>query len=154
MNARLAHPSPHPAGDDIETEHFIVALDPKNGSIRRLRNKKSGREWASSERPLGAVFLSDAVAARTIPAFFDSYVVSNEDWAKKDFGKPNIERFGARSQEWTPALPIFKWTRTQTAITCLRASRSDDAEALRTGRAAFPQKMYLEMFLAKAEPTV
>ena len=119
---RLAHPTPHPAGDEIETQYFIAALDPKNGSIHRLRNKKSGREWASSEHPL-ALFSYQTLSQQDYSHFFDNYVVSNEDWAKKDFGKPNIERFGAKSQEWIPLSPIYKSTRTKMDITCWHASR-------------------------------
>src|SRR5712692_8024376 len=96
---QLAHPSPHPAGSEIETPHFIVGIDPKSGAVRRLRNKKSRREWASSEHPL-ALFSYQTLSQQDYSRFFDSYVVSDDDWAKKDFGKPNIERFGAESREW------------------------------------------------------
>src|ERR1019366_4368737 len=40
------------ASKELETEHFVVALDEKNGAIRRLRSKSTGREWASAEHPL------------------------------------------------------------------------------------------------------
>ena len=32
--------SPLPAGKEIETAHFLIALDPRSGAIHRLRNKK------------------------------------------------------------------------------------------------------------------
>ena len=41
---RLTNPSSHPGGKDWETKHFILALDPGTGAIRRLRSKRSGRE--------------------------------------------------------------------------------------------------------------
>ncbi len=37
---------------------------------------------------------------------------------------------------------------------CLRVWRSVIAEALQSGRAAFPEKMYLELLLPKAEPVI
>src|SRR6185295_13738752 len=77
---RLAHPSPQVAGSEIETHHFIVGLDPKSGAVRRLRNKKSKREWASSENPL-ALFSYQTLAQQDYVRFFDSYVISEEDWA-------------------------------------------------------------------------
>ena len=150
---RLAHPTPHAAGDEIETQHFIVALDPKKGSVHRLRNKKSGREWASSEHPL-ALFSYQTLSLQDYSRFFDSYVVSNEDWAKKDFGKPNIERFGAKSQEWTPTLAELQVDEDEDGHHLLARLEINDAEALRNGRAAFPQKMFMELFFSKAKPAI
>jgi len=100
---KLAHPRSYPAGREIETAHFVVGVDPKTGAIRRLLSKKYKREWASNDHPL-ALFSYQTLSQQDYSRFFDSYVVSNEDWAKKDFGKPNIERFGAKSEEWIPSI--------------------------------------------------
>ena len=86
--------------------------------------------------------------------FFDSYVVSDEDWAKKDFGKPNIERFGAKSQEWFPTLTDLQIDEDDDGHHLLAQLAINDPEALRSGRASFPQKLYLEMLVSKAEPLV
>jgi Domain of unknown function (DUF5054) len=86
--------------------------------------------------------------------FFNAYVVSEEDWAKKDFGKPNIERFGARTQEWLPSISDLQVEEDERGHRLLAHLEINDAEALRSGRAAFPQRMYLEMFLPKAEPVI
>ena len=127
-----------------------MGLDPKTGAIHRLRNKKSKREWASSEHPL-ALFSYQTLSQQDYSRFFDSYVVSDEDWAKKDFGKPNIERFGAKSREWLPTRRgSCKWTKTTDGHHLLARLEINDAEALRSGRASFPQKMYLEMMLAQS----
>jgi len=150
---RLAHPSPHPAGNAIETTHFIVAIDPKSGAIRRLLNKKSKREWASTEHPL-ALFSYQTLSQQDYSRFFDGYVVSDEDWAKKDFGKPNIERFGARSQEWLSSIVDLQVDEDDDGHHLLERLEIDDSEALRSGRASFPQKMYLEIMLPKAEPLI
>src|SRR5713226_479035 len=128
---RLAYPSPHPAGSEIETAHFIVGIDPKSGAIRRLRNKKSGREWASSEHPL-ALFSYQTLSQQDYSRFFDSYVVSDEDWAKKDFGKPNIERFGAKSQEWLSSLEELQLDEDEDGHHLLARLAVHDAEALRS----------------------
>lgn len=150
---RLAHPNPHPAGSEIETAHFILALDPNNGALRRLRNKKSGREWASSANPL-ALFAYQTLSQQDYSHFFDSYVVSDEDWAKKDFGKPNIELFGAASQEWLPSVTDLHIDEDEDGHHLLVRLEVNDLEARRSGRASFPKKMYLEMLLAKAEPVI
>ena len=94
-----------------------MGIDPTTGAIHRLLNKKSKREWASSRNPL-ALFSYQTLSQQDYSRFFDSYVVSDEDWAKKDFGKPNIERFGAQSREWLPPLRNYTLRKTSKAIAC------------------------------------
>ena len=150
---KLAHPKPHPAGSEIATRHFILGLDPKTGAIRRLLNKKSKREWASHDHPL-ALFSYQTLSQQDYSRFFDNYVVSDEDWAKKDFGKPNIERFGAKSQEWLPSVSDLQLDEDDDGHHLLARLDIQDSEAQRIGRASFPQKIYLEMMLPKAEPVM
>jgi hypothetical protein len=150
---RLTRPSHHPAASEIETFHFVVGIDPTTGAIHRLRNKKSKREWASNEHRL-ALFSYQTLSQQDYSRFFDSYVVSDEDWAKKDFGKPNIERFGAESREWLPSVAELRVEEDQQGHRLLAGLQVDDPEALRSGRASFPQKMYLEMLLPKAEAVI
>ena len=150
---KTARSSPHPAGKEIETPHFIVAIDPKSGAIHRLLNKKSRREWASNRHPL-ALFSYQTLSLEDYSRFFAAYVVSEEDWAKKDFGKPNIDRFGAASREWTPSVADVQLEEDQHQHRLLARLEINDAEALRSGRASFPQKMYLEMLLPKADPVI
>jgi len=150
---RPASPSPHAVGSEIVTPNFIVGIDPQSGAIHRLQNKKSKREWASREHPL-ALFSYQALSQQDYSRFFDSYVVSDEDWAKKDFGKPNIERFGAESREWSPSVTELQVEEDQQGHRLLARLEVNDPEALRSGRASFPQKIYLEMLLPKAEPVI
>jgi len=150
---RLVHPSPDPVGSEIETSNFIVGIDAKSGAIHRLQNRKSKREWASGEHPL-ALFSYQTLSQQDYSRFFASYVVSDEDWAKKDFGKPNIERFGAESREWRSSVTELQMEEDQQGHRLLARLEVNDPEALRSGRASFPQKMYLEMLLPKAEPVI
>jgi hypothetical protein len=145
------HLRPHPIETEIETPHFILGLDPKTGAIHRLRNKKSEREWASSKYPL-ALFSYQTLSQQDYARFFSNYVVSEEDWAKKDFGKPNIERFGAESQEWAPSVVDLQVGEDERGHRILARLAIDDPEALNSGRASFPKTMYLEMLLPKSEP--
>jgi hypothetical protein len=153
LQPQMAKHSLHSNGSEIETPHFIVGIDPRSGAISRLRNKQSNREWASSERPL-ALFSYQTLSQQDYSRFFASYVVSEEDWAKKDFGKPNIERFGAESREWLPSVAEIQVEEDRQGHHILASLEIKDPEALRSGRAAFPQKMYLEMRLPKAEPVI
>ena len=150
---RLLRPRALAAGSDIETPHFTIGVDPKNGAIRRLQSKKSRREWASNDHPL-ALFSYQTLSQKDYSQFFSSYVVSEEDWAKKDFGKPNIERFGAESREWLPSVKDLQIDEDQRGHHVLVSLEINDAEALQSGRAAFPQRMTMEMFLPKAEPAI
>jgi len=153
LQPQMAKHSLHSTGSEIETPHFILGIDPRSGAISRLRNKKSNREWASSDHPL-ALFSYQTLSQQDYSRFFASYVVSEEDWAKKDFGKPNIERFGAESREWLPSVAEMQVEEDRQGHRILASLEIKDPEALRSGRAAFPQKMYLEMLLPKAEPVI
>ena len=150
---KLAHPRAYPAGREIETAHFVVGVDPKTGAIRRLLSKKSKREWASNDHPL-ALFSYQTLSQQDYSRFFDNYVVSDEDWAKKDFGKPNIERFGAKSEEWIPSVAELQEDEDDGGHHLLARLEYNDSEAQRSGRASFPQKVFVEMMLPKAEPVI
>ena len=150
---RLTHPRPFAATSEIETPHFVVAIDPKTGAIHRLLNKKTKREWASSEHPL-ALFTYQTLSQQDYSRFFENYVVSEEDWAKKDFGKPNIEHFGARSQEWLPSVAELQAEEDQQGHRLLARLEVSDAEAASSGRASFPKLMYLELLLPNSQPVI
>jgi len=149
----MSDPVPLPRGNEIETPHFVLGVDATTGAICRLRNKKSGREWASNERLLG-LFSYQTLSSQDYAQFFASYVVSDEDWAKKDFGKPNIERLGAKNQEWFPSVVNLQWQESEEEHRVLAQIEINDADAERSGRAAFPREMHLELVLPKRDPLV
>jgi Domain of unknown function (DUF5054) len=144
----------HPAvSGPIETQHFTIALDSKTGAITQLLNRKSGRDWASARQPL-ALFSYQTLSKADYDRFFDAYLKSKEDWAPKDFGKPNIERFGARSRVWTPSLVDCRHASVSGGHRILAHLRIDDSAAVKSGVTAWPEKMYLEIDLPDAEPVV
>jgi hypothetical protein len=130
--------------DSIETAHFHLGLDPRTGAITRFRNKTSGRDWASAANPL-ALFTYQTLSQQDYDRFIAAYIISKEDWAFKDFGKPNIEKFGARSQQWHPRLSELLVEETADGHRILATLAIDDPEALKSGRAAFPRQLYLEL---------
>jgi hypothetical protein len=137
-------------GKDLETAHFVVGLDEKTGAIHHLRSKSTGREWASPEHPL-ALFSYQTFSADDYARFMASYVTSKADWAPQDFGKPNIEHFGARSRTWTPTL-VKCWSgESADGDRLLARLRIDDAAGEKSGMAAWPQKMYLDLLFPKDE---
>jgi hypothetical protein len=84
----------------------------------------------------------------------DSYVTSKADWAPQDFGKPNIEHFGARSRSWTPSLANCWSGENEEGHRLLARLRIDDVSAEKSGVVAWPEKMYLELLFPKAEPVM
>jgi Domain of unknown function (DUF5054) len=145
--------SPYRAGDTVETAHFLIALDPQSGAIHRLRHKASGREWAAADHPL-ALFSYQTLSQQDYHRFFANYIISHADWVARDFGKPNIERYGAVSQTWHPSLIRASHQKESDGHRLLAALAIHDDEALRSGRAAWPDRIYLELFLPDAEPEV
>ena len=143
----------HPAGENIETKHFLLQLDPETGAIRRLRNRQTAREWASPQHPL-ALFCYQTLSQQDYTQFLASYVITKAGWAQKDFGKPNIGRFGARSRSWSPRLIELRVQRGRDGHRVLGRLHIDDPQALESGRAAFPRTMYLELILPDAKPVV
>ena len=143
----------HVVAGPVETEHFLIALDPRTGAIRQLHNKQTGRDWASFRHPL-ALFSYQTLSKADYDRFFDDYLKSHEDWAPKDFGKPNIERFGAQSRTWLAKFSACRAGRIANGHRIVARLKIDDAEAQKSGRVAWPRDMYLELILPDAEPVV
>jgi len=143
----------HPAAKLMETAHFVVGFDAKTGAITKLRNKKSGREWASEKNPI-ALFTYQTLSQEDYRTFIASYLTTKADWAQKDFGKPNIERYGARSEEWHPSITDLQLEKTESGHRILVGLQFDDRDALQSGRAAFPRDAFLELNLPSDRPEI
>jgi hypothetical protein len=145
-----------PAGEPIETSHFILGIDRKTGAITRLRNKATGREWAGKSNPI-ALFTYQTLSQEDYQRFLYAYVLMNDstkDWAPRDFGKPNIEKFGAVHQDWQAASAEVHVEETTDAHRIVARLEIKDEEAYQSGRASFPRKVILDLELPKAEPVI
>jgi hypothetical protein len=147
----IASAFPHTWKGALETPHFVLDFDPETGAISRLQNKQSGREWAAKANPI-ALFSYQTLSQADYDRFFANYIVSKADWAFKDFGKPNIEKFGARSQTWLPKLTDLHLEETPKLHRIIATLAIDDREAIQSGVAAFPRQIYLEVVLPRDEP--
>jgi hypothetical protein len=137
----------------IETEHFTIRFDPETGAIQSLRGKANGREWAARNHPL-ALFSYQTFSKEDYDRFLASYITVKTDWAPKDFGKPNIEHFGAQSRIWKPKV-IHCWAgQEQHGWRIVEQLQIADSAAEKSGLVAWPQEMYLETVLPQAEPAV
>jgi hypothetical protein len=149
----IAAKRPHAPADAIEARHFTIALDPQTGAIRRLESKKNGYDWASSSQPL-ALFSYQTLSKADYDRFFEDYLKSKADWAPKDFGKPNIERFGAESRTWLPVITECSHASDANGHRILTQLKIDDSDPARLACTAWPQKMFTEILLSNAEPVV
>jgi hypothetical protein len=143
----------HHPDDPIETRHFNIALDPQTGAIRSLQSKKTRHDWASTERPL-ALFSYQTLSKIDFRRFIDDYLIMHPTWAETDLGKPNIERFGAESRVWLPTLTDCRHISDVSGHKILAQLKINDPEVEKTGRVGWPQRMYMELALPDAEPTV
>ncbi len=141
------------AGKTIETEHFVLGIDEKTGAITRLKNKATGKEWASTTNPV-ALFTYQTLSNDHYQKFMSDYLTTKADWAAKDFGKPNIERFGAKDQEWNADAAEVWVEETAEAHRVLVKLTIKDDEAFTSGRAAFPRAVFVEVVLPKAEARI
>ncbi len=150
-----SHDDMHPADakHSIRAAHFEVALDPKTGAIQQLLNRKTKQAWASPDHPL-ALFSYQTLDAADYTAFLAAYVRSKESWAPQDFGKPNIDKLQAESRSWQPTLRQMWVEETQQHHRILAQLAIDDPASLARGLVAWPQTMYLELTLPKADPVV
>jgi len=141
------------AGKPIETEHFVVGIDARTGAITRLRTKATGREWASEKNPIG-LFTYQTLSQDDYQRFIANYLTTKADWAQKDFGKPNIERFGAKSQEWQAEPVEVHVEENDGAHRVVVGLQFKDEEAFQSGRAGFPRHAFMELILPKETPEI
>jgi hypothetical protein len=123
------------------------------GAICRLRNKKTGRDWADPRHPL-ALFSYQTLSQDDYDRFFTEYLKSDASWARKDFGKPGIDRFGAESRTWLPVVSECRRGSDANGQRIVARLKVDDPAAQKSGRVAWPEKMYFEVILPDAAPVV
>ncbi len=131
----------------LKTTHFMVRIDPATGSITGLEFKD--RRWASPQHPL-ALLSYQTLSKADYDKFLASYITVQTDWAPKDFGKPNLEKFGAQSHVWTPKLKECRAGETPQGhriVAHLQFGSQDHSSVT-----AWPQDCYVELLFPKAEP--
>jgi len=143
----------HDASKPVETDHFTIGLDPATGAVVRLRSKQSKREWSSAEHPL-ASFSYQTLSKADYDQFLASYITVQTDWAPKDFGKPNIEKFGAQSRIRTTKLIDCLAGEDQDGYRILAHLRIEDAGGVASNVTAWPADLYLELVLPKSQPLI
>ena len=118
-----------------------------------MRSKASNREWSSAEHPL-ASFSYQMLSKSDYDQFLASYITVQTDWAPKDFGKPNIEKFGALSRTWSTRLMRCLSNEDEHEHRILAHLRVGDADGPPPAIAAWPAELYLDLVLPKSEPLI
>ena len=125
----------------------------KQGRLRGCGTRLRGANGRVRRIPLGCL-LTRRCRTRIFEQFLNSYLTTKADWAKKDFGKPNIERFGAKNQDWhAESAEVIVEETTEAHRVVVSLLLKDDA-AFDSGRAAFPRHVFVELVLPKAEPEI
>ena len=133
----------HDPHEPILTRHFALRVDPITGAIIGLKNRRSGREWASTQHPI-ALFTYQTLSAQDFSTFIAHYITIQSDWAPRDFGKPGIEEFNASSREWHARL-VHCWNSGEPHGDRLVLELSiDDVQSSITGNVAWPRSVFLE----------
>ncbi len=142
-----------PGGKLMDGRHYRIAVDAVSGAITRFESKTTGRRWASAEHSM-ALFTYQTLSAEDFTSYIARYITVQTDWAPKDFGKPEIARFGAEAREWHPrVLRIFGGSNAD-ADRMVVEMAIDDAAAAASGNVAWPVKIVLEIRLPYAKPQV
>ena len=137
----------------IESKLFTLQIDPQTGAITSLVSQDSKYVWASADAPL-ALLTYQTLAAADFADYLDRYVQIKADWAPRDFGKPNIEHFGATSQEWHPKLLAAFSSHDKDGLRIVLHMQIDDAKAAASGNVAWPADFYMELTLLDRQPTI
>ncbi len=168
--ASLATPAPslgqRQARKEYQTRYFILSLDPANGSIQRLQDRKTGREWASSEHPL-ALFRYETFDSRQcdryvrqfatippelkVPASFrgEFLKIMNNIW-----GKPGLSAYPVVARDWVPQLQSMADEETEEAHRVIAELRFADPGPREAEFVSWPRCLMLEILLPKDTPKI
>lgn len=145
--------TPLATGKLLETAHYTLGFDAATGAITHLANRKTGRNWASPTQPL-ALFTYQTLSSAEYADFLDRYIKSKADWAPRDFGKPNIDTFGAKSRDWHPKRVSITHAHSAAIDRVMLRMRIEDTAAEAMGNVAWPREIVMELTLPTAEPVL
>ena len=144
--------TPFAGAQEIETAHFIVALDPATGALCRLRDRRTGREWASPTQPL-ALFSYQTFSSADYQRFLKQYITIKDWWPPQDFGKPGLEKYPVQSQLWYPQRHESFVGRTGNAHRLVTTLTMPDPGHAKD-QIAWPAQITLEWTLPDADPSL
>jgi hypothetical protein len=138
-------------GTEIETALFVISFDRETSAIVKLRNRKTGRAWASSKHPL-ASFRYETFTSVDFTRFNAEYNTAR--FASNDFGKPGLDRYPVQSRAWQPRLSQLGVDQNGRGHRIVADLLMPEPDAAMAALVAWPKRMSLEVSLPEDEPTV
>ncbi|MFC2123287.1 glycoside hydrolase family 38 C-terminal domain-containing protein [Bacteroidota bacterium] len=75
----------------LENEYFRIIIDPDQGSIKSITNKKSGQEMRNQESEYGfGGYMYERFSKKIVESYTTDYVKGGWEWALDELGKPNL----------------------------------------------------------------
>jgi hypothetical protein len=135
---------------EVQGAHFVVALDPGTGSITRLQDRKTGREWASVQHGL-ASFRYQTFTGADFARFNQAY---NTQPMGFDFSKPGIQKYPVQSRTWQPTLKEAVAGVDAQGHRIVAELRLPQADAEVDSLVRWPERLTMEIRLPASEPAV
>jgi hypothetical protein len=142
--------APLAPGTEIQGTHFILGLDAATGAIQRLQDRKTGREWASTQHVL-ASFRYQTFTSADFARFNKAY---NTRPMGYDFSKPGLEKYPVQGRTWQPSLQEAWAGRDGASQRIVVDLRMPHAEAELAGLVSWPERLTMEIRLPDGEPVV
>lgn len=134
----------------FDTDEFQIGFDPETGAVNHLLEKRSGRQWADAQHPWGWMRHQSFDATDWV-RFFRQYIICNEDWVSKDFGKPNIDQAGAVSTYRSTWLQNLHSQKQEMGMRFVVEMSMSEIPPTRYG---LPEQVTLELFFPKNKPVI
>jgi hypothetical protein len=142
---------PSKSGRGLESAHFILSLDPATGAIIELKDRKSGREWASPTHPL-ATFLYQTFSSADFARFNAQY--NTAKFASNDFGKPGLDKYPVESRTWRTLVQDIAMGESVQGQRLVAELKMPEPEATLVDLISWPERLTLEVVLPKKDPAV
>lgn len=98
-------PTFDPATNMLQNEFYQITLEPANGAILSLIDKRTGQEWVRpGDAPGFGQYLYERFSDAETQRYYHAYAKVDTDWALGDFGKPGLppsDRVGYASEVMT-----------------------------------------------------
>ena len=144
----------HPAGTAVETKHFTLAFDPRTGAIRRLLDRRTGREWASATHPT-ALFRYRMFTSAECQRYVHQFApYPNISWANNVWGKPGLEKYPVEPRVWEPIVNAAYLEETADAYRIVLEMRIPDAGPKMAKFVSWPRRLMEEILLPKGAPEI
>ncbi len=107
--------------------HFSVTLDPGRGVVRRLVDRRAGRDWADDAGPHAfGQYLYERFDRDQVAAFVKAYVKIDTDWAINELGKPDLPPAAEVPYQASPPTGFqVRYERSPVAVSAVMDSAAD-----------------------------